>query len=222
MSDEKKILEDLVQEKKALQATIKEMEESNKGLVDKMVAYEELGSPEQISEALDKILEIKRGLGESSLSDVDEMRTSLEAYKAVGDVEVIEEALDRAYTLLSAYKELGSPEQVSEALDSGITLLKEYKELGSPKEIGKVLETYETTLVETRCDKLATKYNTTCKIVNKMYESISDFTVVEELLEETFSGKKEEKKDEKLNESKGKKEAEKHSSAVSRICKSLM
>lgn len=177
MSD-KAVFEEMMKTQRELKAELATAKE----LVAK---YEALGTPAEIEEALDKILAIKEGLSGKTLKDVKLMQEELTKYRELGAPEKVEEALERSFTLLSRYKELGSPELIDEALTSSMQVITEYKELGAPAEIAEVLETYERTLVESQCDKIATKFNTTTTLVENLYKHLGDFKLVGQVLQES-------------------------------------
>jgi hypothetical protein len=180
MSDNKAIFEELLSEKRALTEALATASEE-------LVAYKAIGTPAEIDEALDKILSVKEALKGTSITEINTLKEELGRYKELGSVETVEEALDRSYNLLVSYKELGTPAQVREALTESMTLIKEYKELGTPTEIGAVLESFESNLIESECDKIATKHNTSKSVVRKMYEGMGNFKLVSEVLGEAMA-----------------------------------
>ena len=126
MSD--KLAEQLLKEKQALTEVVQELDGT-------IAAYKELGTPEEITVALDKATSLVESLDGIDIKEVKAQLEELNQYKELGSVEEVTEALDKSYNLLVAYKELGSPDEVDEALDGAIKTITAYKELGEVSEL---------------------------------------------------------------------------------------
>ena len=199
MSD-KKVMEDLIKEQQTLAAAVEELD----GQLNK---YRELGTVDEIDEALTKAKTIVEKIKDISLATAEDDMKQLAEYRELGSVEQIDEAIDKSIETISIYKELGKPEEIGGLLEKATSLLEQYSVLGKPSEIEKILDMYQEKIVSSRCEEIGAKFNVDSSLVRKMYEKASDFDTVEELLELSFSRKtsapkKEEKKEEKKTEKK--------------------
>lgn len=104
---------------------------------ERLKAYEALGTPEEINQALDKagaIVGELKGLG--SVADIKEgLQKANEFFKANGSPVAITEALKQ----VSEYKKLATVPELNKL----IKVLEKYAELGSPAELEKVLGVLE-------------------------------------------------------------------------------
>jgi len=196
-----KVYEDLVKEKQALIEVI--------GSQDSMLeSYKKLGTPEQIDEALNKASQIVDNLKGTKISTVKSAMSELACYHKIGSVSDINKAIDKSTKIIESYVKLGTPTQLSKVLDitesyvkigkpgvikksinEAIKTINKYARLGSPKELDKALNILESKIVDTKCDTIAAKYNTSSAVVRKMYEKVNDFKVVGELLDEGLVSK---------------------------------
>lgn len=181
MSD-KKVMEDLIKEKQTLVAAVEDLD----GQLNK---YRELGTPEEIDEALTQAKAIVEKVKLINLATVEDDMKQLAEYRELGPVEQIDEAIDKSIEIISIYKELGKPEEVNSLLEHATSLLEQYSVLGKPAEIEKILDTYQEKIISSRCEEIGAKYNVDSSMVRKMYEKANDFSTVEELLELSFSRK---------------------------------
>ena len=114
--------------------------------------YEDLGSPENIKEALESGKHVAKALREYTRhGSVDRIKTirserkkikeSLKKYKALGSRKAISEVLkvaDKAVKRLNSYQEIGSPQDIKEVFSRSVKLSEttgKYKKLGTPFEI---------------------------------------------------------------------------------------
>ena len=145
----KAMFESLLNEKKNLESTISDLLSENE-------AYSKLGSPEDVTKALELAKTqgeiLKEYLDRGSIEDFDvlneefnQLRETLARYKGLGTTRQIKEVFKRvAETLVrynefrSEYNALGSPEEIKEVYIRASKmgdLLKKYTSLGTPKEI---------------------------------------------------------------------------------------
>ena len=148
--------------KEKLEEATRELEEL-KGLKAELEKYRQIGSVDEIDEALDKA------------------KRALEEYKELGSPSEIEEALDEAISMLSQYKELGSPEEVEEALSKAKETLEKYQELGSPSEIEEVFSKTEEMIKQVmesmkkqKVEELADELNVPVEAIEKVYGKMSE------------------------------------------------
>lgn len=206
------IVESLTKEKTALVAAVGSMDEELKAYrqlgtpseiseafdkVDEIVAsigaYKEIGTPTEIQEAIDAALTT---LAEYSVlgspmeirSFITESEYKSNLWKSLGTPAEVNEALTKSTKLIAGYKELGTPEEVNEALTKATKVISEYKELGTPEELGKSLDILEEKTISSKCDQIAAKYNVNSETILSMYGKVSDFSIVEGLLDEGFKG----------------------------------
>jgi len=184
MSD--KLAEQLLKEKQALTEVVQDLDQT-------IAAYKELGTPEEITVALDKATSLVESLDGIDIKEVKAQLEELNQYKELGSVDEVTEALDKSYNLLVAYKELGSPDEVDEALDGAIKTITAYKELGEVAEIQEVFKKFSDAMVTSKCESIATKYNVSSDLAIRLYNKVEDFEVVEELLSESLTTRKETK-----------------------------
>ena len=180
---EQKIIESIMKEKAALTDVIKSMDEQ-------LNAYNALGTPTEISEALDKATALIESLGDLKIDQIKENADKLVKFETLGTPETIEEALDVATSALYAYKEIGSPLEINTAIDKAVDILKQYQELGTPEEVKKALDAFENNIIIAKSESLATAYNVETELVESMFHKVNDFAVVEELLEQSLSIRK--------------------------------
>lgn len=178
-----KLAEQLLKEKQALTEVVQDLH-------GQMTAYQELGTPEEISLAIDKATQLVESLNGVDVGEVKTQLEELKGYRELGSLQEVTEALDKSFNLLTAYKDLGSPDEVNEALDGAIKTITDYKELGEVAEIKEVFEKFSTAMITNKCESIATKYNVSTDLTVKLYNKVEDFAVVEELLSESFSTRK--------------------------------
>lgn len=168
-------LENLVKEKQTYESLIRDLDQ-------KVAAYENLGSPEQIGEVFDKV--------EGLIQKVGTMTES----------EDTKEKLIAAEAKLDAYAELGTPEEVEECLDKATALFEAYAELGTPEEIEEALNKSESYIVKLESQKLSKEFGVGVDTVAEMVNTYESFDRVREVLENLLRSKAG-KTDETTNES---------------------
>ncbi|MHA1866846.1 MAG: hypothetical protein ACTSXD_02135 [Candidatus Heimdallarchaeaceae archaeon] len=202
MSD-KKVMEDLIKEKNTLVAAVEELD-------SQLNKYRELGTVDEIDEALTKAKAIVEKVKQINLATVEYDMKQLAEYRELGSVEQIDEAIDKSIETISVYKELGKPEEIDELLEKATSLLEQYSILGKPSEIEKILDMYQEKIISSRCEEIGAKFNVDSSLVKKMYEKANDFDTVEELLELSFGRKiSAPKKEEKIEKKTERKEPKK-------------
>jgi len=96
------------------------------GIEEKIKAYEEIGTVEEINKAME--------IAEKEL----------DAYKELGTSEEVKEKMEKNDELIKKYEELGdTPEEIEEALDNTLKVVDAYTELGTPEEIGEAFDRME-------------------------------------------------------------------------------
>jgi len=198
MADNKDVMEALVKEKQALTEAIGELDaQLNK--------YKELGTPEEIDDALTKAKDVIDKVKKFNLSTVEEDMAELARYRELGNVDQIDEATEKSIELIGTYSKLGKPEEIDALLEKATSLLEQYSVLGKPKEIEKIIDDYTEKEIVGRCEELGAKYNTDTSLVRKMYDKVNCFETVDELMNASFnrkSQKEENKENSKKSESK--------------------
>ncbi len=208
--DENKMVESLMKEKEALTDVVKSMDEE-------IGAYKGLGTPEEITEALDRASEIVEKIKGVDLDGIQEKLDTLIEYEELGTFEQVDEALDRGIETITEYKKIGEADEIDEALDRAAEVISEYKELGTPNEITEALDILKDNVITSRCESVAAKFNVKTDMVKSMHEKVDNFDVIEGLLDESLSGrieKPEYQKEEKLGKV--------HESVIGRISRGLI
>jgi len=197
------LAEKLQKEKEALTEIVASMDEQ-------LNAYKDLGTVDEIKEALEKSTSLVESLGDTKISDIKK-------YRALGSVSEVSEAIDSAVTYLGEYSKLGSPAEISEAIDRAMSVISSYKSLGTVAEITECLDVLKKEQISRKCEALAAKYNTDAVTVEKMYQKSDNFEIIETLLSESIGRNRKAPKDDtapagrNLNES-----------VVRRLSRSLM
>lgn len=194
---DKNVMEALVKEKQALTEAIGELDaQLNK--------YKELGTPEEIDDALTQAHEVINKVKKFNLSTVEEDMAELATYRELGTVDQIEEATDQSIELIGLYSKQGRPEEIDALMEKALNLLEQYSVLGKPKEIENIIDMYTEQTVTGKCEEIAAKYNTDTTLVRKMYDKVNCFETVDELMNASFNRKAETKKDEEVKKDKKK------------------
>lgn len=199
MDQNKDIVEAVIREKQALVEIIESMDTQLK-------AYKDLGTPEEITEALDKGRQILEKFENVNLNTVSEDIEELKKYREFGSSEDVQKALVSSKDILESYLVLGSPIEVDTALNMSRSCINSYKKFGSPasitetlekisayeelgtvEELNKALDILEARVLDSKCEQVAAKFNSEAQLIRKMYDKVHDFKVVESLLEEGFS-----------------------------------
>lgn len=138
-------LESAKAETKTVQESLDETKEENSELKAKLAAYDDLGTPSEINEALD--------VTETKLNELtaENERLSAEAVKDVSTTADLEAKVDVLEEELEEYKELGTPSEISEALD--------------------ILESSTNKTRKLVAESLARKYRTSKSIVEALVET---------------------------------------------------
>jgi hypothetical protein len=122
-------------------------------LDEKLKAFDDLGTPEEIQEALEigikgqELIKQYQGIAETP----EQMQEALEG--GISTIKALREQLE-------AYKELGTPDQISEAFEAS-----------------------KKVIVESRARDIASARGVKLDTVVSMFEKVNDFKVVEELLD---------------------------------------
>jgi hypothetical protein len=156
---EKIIMEDFSMEREINEEVFKSLVRENKRLKEDLEksfndnnAYEYLGKPEEIKEALESGKQIAKTLREyaryGSVADVKQlkidsklMKESLDKYRKLGTRKAITEVLnvaDKAAQKLAAYQEIGSIKDIKEVYSRSVKLAEissQYRKLGIPSDI---------------------------------------------------------------------------------------
>ena len=143
----------------SLQEQLKTVSEKAKSVDE----YAELGTPEEIGEALSVAKEL------------------LDQYKKHGTPEEIGTKVESLQSQVDEYEELGTPEEVDEAISVARERLAEYKDLGTPDEIetafGMMREAVKSRKEErneSRAEKLAEELKIDVEKVKRLTESMDD------------------------------------------------
>lgn len=204
------LAEKLQKEKEALTEIVASMDEQ-------LNAYKDLGTVDEIKEALEKSTSLVESLGDTKISDIKSIEEEINKYRALGSVSEVSEAIDSAVTYLGEYSKLGSPAEISEAIDRAMSVISSYKSLGTVAEITECLDVLKKEQISRKCEALAAKYNTDAVTVEKMYQKSDNFEIIETLLSESIGRNRKAPKDDtapagrNLNES-----------VVRRLSRSLM
>jgi len=225
-----KVYEALVKEKQALVEVVGSQDAQ-------LEAYKKIGTPEEITEAIDKSLKIAENLEGVDIPTVKSCMEELTSYRNLGTVDELNQAIDQSVSIIESYLALGSPLEIDKAIVESKSLIEKftaqgtvesvvamkeeintYHELGTIDEINKAMDILEEKVTETKCEQIAAKYNTDAATVHKMYEKVSDFKIVDELLNEGFASRVKTKKPEDDNKTR----LGINESIVTRITKQLM
>lgn len=166
MAEEMKAtLESLVKEKEALESIIRDLDQ-------KMAAYEELGSPEQITEVFDR---------------VDGM---VERLESLGSIDEIEESLDLAIEKIKAFESIETPADPE---------LDKYKSLGTPEEIESALDKAEAYITKLESEKISGEFGVSVDTIQEMVGTYESFSKVREVLENLLTSRAPKKDENAVN-----------------------
>ncbi len=183
--EEKTVIEGLMSDKEALQKEKNALTVAVQEMDTEMQGYKALGSVEELEDLTTKLETLMSFL--EGIEDVKSIKEKLELlakYEELGTYEQLGTALDRAQEMIAKYKEIGTPEKIGEALDRATGIISVYKELGTPDQLGEALDVLEDSVVEQRCEEIAARFGKKSETVQKMYEKVNDFEVVESLLDD--------------------------------------
>lgn len=114
-------MSELLEFKRRLAPTVGEGIRMSKRISEDLDSYRKFGKPEDISERIGELEEIKNSLSE------------------LGTIEEITEALVTAKKEIDAFSDMGTRNEIEEALRSSLVLLKEYRKYGTPSKINEAL-----------------------------------------------------------------------------------
>lgn len=158
----KEAFESVVREKETLETLIKDLD-------GKIAAYEALGTPEQITEAFDKVEGVVSRLSE------------------IGSIEEIEESLDLA---IAHFDAVAKVEGVEELSDADKDELKAYRELGTAEEISTALDKAEAFIVKQESEKLSKEFGVSVDTVREMVGTYESFEKVRGVLGDLLTSRK--------------------------------
>lgn len=130
ISKKLELLETAQKESVTLQAMVTDLSKTT-------ASYKEVGSPEEVNQALEGAKKLAESLKElGTVAELNEALDVLQKYTDLGAPDEINEAFEKTKEFVEKISELGTPEDIEGVMD----LAESFLELGTPEEFEKVLE----------------------------------------------------------------------------------